>query len=69
MSATTRKAGILIACAVAAAALAMGLRQSFGLFLAPMTAERGWSTSGFALAIAFQVLLNGFAQPAAGQRR
>ena len=67
MSATTRNAGILIACAVAAAALAMGLRQSFGLFLAPMTAERGWSTSGFALAIALQVLLNGFAQPIAGQ--
>ncbi|TCI00017.1 MFS transporter [Roseococcus sp. SYP-B2431] len=67
MSATTRNAGLLIACAVAAAALAMGLRQSFGLFLAPMTAERGWSTSGFALAIAFQVLLNGFAQPLAGQ--
>lgn len=67
MSATTRNAGILIACAVAAAALAMGLRQSFGLFLAPMTTERGWSTSGFALAIALQVLLNGFAQPVAGQ--
>lgn len=67
MSAMTRNAGLLIACAVAAAALAMGLRQSFGLFLAPMTAERGWSTSGFALAIAFQVLLNGFAQPVAGQ--
>jgi MFS family permease len=67
MSATTRNAGLLIACAVAAAALAMGLRQSFGLFLAPMTAERGWSTSGFALAIALQVLLNGFAQPVTGQ--
>ncbi len=67
MSTATRNAALLIGCAVVTAALAMGLRQSFGLFLAPMTTERGWSTSGFALAIAFQVLLNGFAQPIAGQ--
>lgn len=67
MSASTRTMGWLIACAVMAAALAMGLRQSFGLFLAPMTTDLGWSTSGFALAIALQVLLNGFSQPIAGQ--
>ncbi|WP_424812408.1 MFS transporter [Roseococcus sp. YIM B11640] len=67
MSGTSRAATVLLACAVMAAALAMGLRQSFGLFLAPMTQALGWSTSGFALAIAFQVLLNGFSQPVAGQ--
>jgi len=49
------------------AALAMGLRQSFGLYLAPMTSALGWSTSGFALAIAIQVLMNGFSQPIVGQ--
>lgn len=67
MSATTRNAGLLIACAVLCAALATGLRQSFGLFLAPMTSAHGWSSSGFALAIAIQVLLNGVSQPIAGQ--
>jgi MFS family permease len=67
MTALARPAGLLIACAVLAAALAMGLRQSFGLFLAPMTGELGWSASGFALAIALQVLVNGVAQPLCGQ--
>lgn len=57
----------LVICAVLVAALAMGLRQSFGLFLAPMTADQGWSASGFALAIALQVLINGFSQPLCGQ--
>jgi len=60
-------AGLLIACAVGGAMLAMGLRQSFGLFLAPMTAAHAWSASGFALAIALQVLLNGVSQPLTGQ--
>lgn len=49
------------------AALTMGLRNSFGLFLQPMTGALGWSASGFALAIALQVLVNGLMQPVAGQ--
>jgi len=60
-------AGLLIATAVLCAALAMGLRNSFGLFLAPMTAAHGWTASGFAFAIALQVLLNGATQPLCGQ--
>jgi MFS family permease len=60
-------AGVLITCAVLAAALATGLRQSFGLFLAPMTTEHGWTASGFAFAIALSVLLNGLFQPVFGQ--
>lgn len=63
----TIPAGALILCAVLAAALAMGLRQSFGLFLAPMTAAHAWTASGFAFAIAAQVLLNGLSQPLCGQ--
>lgn len=59
--------GVLIACAVACAALAMGLRQSYGLFLAPMTEAHAWSASGFAFAIALSVLLNGIFQPICGQ--
>ena len=60
-------AGILITCAVGGAMLAMGLRQSFGLFLAPMTEAHAWTASGFAFAIALQVLLNGVSQPLTGQ--
>jgi len=59
--------GMLMGCAVICAALAMGLRQSFGLFLAPMTAAHAWSASGFAFAIALQVLVNGVTQPIWGQ--
>ena len=58
---------ILIAAAVACAMLANGLRASFGLFLAPITAEHGWTGSGFAFAIALQILLNGATQPLWGQ--
>lgn len=57
---------LLLLAAVVLCALAMGLRQSFGLFLAPMTAARGWTAAAFALAIAVQVLLNGAAQPLCG---
>ncbi|MGG5807940.1 MFS transporter [Falsiroseomonas sp. CW058] len=60
-------AGTLLVTAVLCAALAMGLRQSFGLFLAPMTTAHAWSASGFAFAIALQVLLNGVFSPVAGQ--
>jgi predicted MFS family arabinose efflux permease len=60
-------AGVLLVCAILAAALATGLRQSFGLFLAPMTTDHGWSASGFAFAIAVSVLLNGLFQPFCGQ--
>jgi MFS family permease len=71
LSAAARSAalpvGLLIACAVAAAMLANGLRASFGLFLAPMTEAHAWTASGFAFAIALQVLLNGVFQPVVGQ--
>ena len=59
--------GLLLASAAMCAALAMGLRQSLGLFLAPMVEARGWNASGFALAIAIQVLVNGLTQPLWGQ--
>jgi MFS family permease len=67
---TTRpaiSAGLLMTCAVLCAALAMGLRNSFGLFLAPMTEQNLWTASGFSFAIAIQVLINGFSQPLCGQ--
>ncbi len=60
-------AGLLMTCAVLSAALAMGLRNSFGLFLAPMTEQNLWTASGFSFAIALQVLMNGISQPLCGQ--
>ena len=46
--------------------LALGIRQTFGLFLPVMTADLGISREVFALAIAYQNLLWGFVQPLVG---
>ena len=46
--------------------LAMGVRHTGGLFLQPMTAAHGWSREMFSLAIAWQNLIWGLAQPFAG---
>jgi predicted MFS family arabinose efflux permease len=46
--------------------LSMGLRQSLGIFLQPLTHDIGISVSDFTLAIAVQNLAWGFLQPLAG---
>ncbi|MGY4827566.1 MFS transporter [Sphaerotilaceae bacterium SBD11-9] len=46
--------------------LAMGLRQSLGIFMPPLTQDVGISVSDFTLAIAVQNLAWGFLQPWAG---
>ncbi|WP_407181556.1 MFS transporter [Bradyrhizobium sp. STM 3562] len=46
--------------------LSMGLRQSLGIFLQPLTHDIGISVSEFTLAIAVQNLAWGFLQPVAG---
>src|ERR1700722_7601113 len=46
--------------------LSMGLRQSLGIFLQPITRDVGISVSDFTLAIAVQSLAWGFFQPFAG---
>lgn len=46
--------------------LALGARHVQGLFLLPMTLERGWPRETFALAMAVQNLVWGLAQPFAG---
>src|SRR5580704_11005858 len=46
--------------------LSMGLRQSLGIFLQPLTHDVGISVSEFTLAIAVQNLAWGFLQPFAG---
>ena len=46
--------------------LSMGLRQSLGIFMQPLTRDIGISVSDFTLAIAIQNLAWGFLQPFAG---
>ena len=46
--------------------LSMGLRQSLGIFMQPLTRDIGISVSDFTLAIAIQNLAWGFLQPLAG---
>lgn len=46
--------------------LAMGIRQSLGIFMPPLTAELAMSVTDFALAIAVQNLTWGLCQPFAG---
>jgi MFS family permease len=45
---------------------ALGIRHVQGLFLLPMTSDRGWSREDFALAIAVQNLVWGLAMPFTG---
>jgi sugar phosphate permease len=47
-------------------ALVFGTRQSFGIFLKPMSLDLGYSRETFAFALALQNLVWGFAQPFTG---
>ena len=46
--------------------LSIGTRQTFGLFLPPMTFDLGWSRETFGFAIALQNIVWGLGQPFAG---
>ena len=46
--------------------LALGIRHVQGLFMLPMTMDRGWPRETFALALALQNLVWGLAQPFTG---
>lgn len=61
-----KKPWIVIACAAFIVTLAMGVRQSFGLFLPQMSIDIGISRSDFGLAMALQNLLFGLVQPFVG---
>jgi predicted MFS family arabinose efflux permease len=56
----------VMAAAVACLILAMGIRQSFGIFLAPIAVDLDVGRQVFGLAIALQNLLWGLAQPFVG---
>ena len=56
----------VLVCGALIVTLSMGIRHGFGLWLQPVTMERGWSRETFALAIAIQNLSWGIAGPFAG---
>ncbi|MCG6882144.1 MAG: MFS transporter [Silicimonas sp.] len=46
--------------------LTFGFSATFGIFMAPMSAELGWGREVFAMSVALQMLFWGFSQPVAG---
>jgi predicted MFS family arabinose efflux permease len=57
---------VIVACAAAMLSLSMGIRQSLGLFVQPLTRDIAITVTDFTLAIAMQNLIWGFLQPVAG---
>ena len=62
-----RTPGVMLAAGAALLAISLGVRHTFGMFLAPMSRDNGWTREVFALAMAFQNLVWGAAQPFAGR--
>ena len=56
----------VLLCGAAIVTLSMGIRHGFGLWLQPITMERGWTRETFAFALAVQNLAWGIAGPVAG---
>ena len=56
----------VLVCGAAIVTLSMGIRHGFGLWLQPITMDRGWTRETFAFAIAVQNLAWGVAGPFAG---
>jgi predicted MFS family arabinose efflux permease len=56
----------VLLCGAFIVTLSMGIRHGFGLWLQPITMDRGWSRETFAFAIAIQNLAWGLAGPLAG---
>jgi predicted MFS family arabinose efflux permease len=56
----------VLLCGAAIVTLSMGIRHGFGLWLQPITMERGWTRETFAFAMAVQNLAWGIAGPVAG---
>src|SRR3989441_3487273 len=57
---------VVLVCGGMILLLALGIRQSFGLFLRPMSLDLGWGRETFSFAIALQNLVWGLAMPFAG---
>ena len=59
----TRRTYVIIGCALAIVAIAVGVQQTFGLFMLPITEELGWGREVLSLALATQALMIGVATP------
>ncbi|MDA1132501.1 MAG: MFS transporter [Proteobacteria bacterium] len=57
---------VIIGCALAVVAIAVGIQQTFGLFMLPITTELGWGREVLSLALATQALMIGLATPLVG---
>src|SRR2546423_7626607 len=66
VSGSWRTPALVVLCGGLILMLALGTRQSFGLFLRPMSMDLGWGRGAFSFAIALQNLVWGFAMPFAG---
>ncbi|MCM2332987.1 MAG: MFS transporter, partial [Anaeromyxobacteraceae bacterium] len=62
-----RTPAVVLGAGAALLAVSLGVRHAFGLFLAPMSRDLGWTREVFAFAIALQNLVWGVAQPFAGR--
>lgn len=62
-----RTPAVILAAGALTLAVSLGIRHAFGLFLAPMSRDNGWTREVFAFAIALQNLVWGAAQPFAGR--
>lgn len=61
-----RTPAVVLACGGVILTLSLGVRHNFGLYLQPMTMDLGMGRETFAVAIALQNLVYGFAQPFTG---
>jgi len=61
-----RTPAVILVCGGLILMLALGTRQSFGLFLRPMSMDLGWGREAFSFAIALQNLVWGCAMPFTG---
>ena len=57
---------LVLVCGGLALALALGIRQDFGLMLAPVARDAGWSLAALSLGLAVQQLTSGLVQPFIG---
>ena len=57
---------VILAAGAVLLAISLGIRHTFGLFLAPMTRDNGWTREVFALAMAAGALNGGGPAPLGG---
>ena len=66
MTTDTRQLNAAIFAGCMIAFLSFGFAATFGIFLAPMSADLGWGREVFSLSVAVQLLTWGLSQPFAG---